>query len=132
MRKIEVSGAFITPDITPAMPTSVNETTETSQSKNALHSRAIEAPVNAPTNSDGAKVPPTPPADTEPVFLPATPSLSPDLPSASFPAFHRPPVKTPGEFYYGSDEAELGNGIAALAVIILSIITFFLILHKRK
>jgi len=62
MRKIEVSGAFITPDITPAMPTSVNETTETSQSKNALHSRAIEAPVNAPTNSDGAKVPPTPPA----------------------------------------------------------------------
>ena len=28
MRKIEVSGAFITPDMTPAMPTSVNETTE--------------------------------------------------------------------------------------------------------
>ena len=79
MRKIEVSGAFITPDITPAMPTSVNEAIERCQpnsalkssatmapekapTKSALHSRAIEAPVNAPTNSDGAKVPPTPPA----------------------------------------------------------------------
>ena len=48
--------------MTPAMPTSVNETIDTSQSKKALHSRAIDAPVNAPTNSDGANVPPTPPA----------------------------------------------------------------------
>ncbi len=94
-------------------------------------SEAIDFEITEITDASPS-FPPTPPADTEPVFLPATPSLSPDLPSASFPAFHRPPVKTPGEFYYGSDEAELGNGIAALAVIILSIITFFLILHKRK
>ena len=40
----------------------MNETIDTSQSKKALHSRAIDAPVNAPTNSDGANVPPTPPA----------------------------------------------------------------------
>ena len=62
MRKIEVSGAFITPDMTPAMPTSVNETTETSHWKSMLQTSASVAPVNAPTNSDGAKVPPTPPA----------------------------------------------------------------------
>ena len=62
MRKIEVSGAFITPDITPAMPTRVNETTETSQWKSMLQRSASVAPVKAPTNSDGAKVPPTPPA----------------------------------------------------------------------
>ncbi len=48
--------------MTPAMPTSVNETTDTSQSNSVLHTSASEAPVNAPTNSDGANVPPTPPA----------------------------------------------------------------------
>ena len=62
MRKMEVSGAFITPAITPAMPTSVNETSETCQSKSRLQSSASSAPVKAPTKSDGAKVPPTPPA----------------------------------------------------------------------
>lgn len=44
------------------MPTSVNETTDTSQWKSMLHTSARVAPVKAPTNSDGANVPPTPPA----------------------------------------------------------------------
>ena len=62
MRKIEVSGAFITPVITPAMPTSVNEAMGTFHPKRALQTSASDAPVKAPTKSDGAKVPPTPPA----------------------------------------------------------------------
>ena len=62
MRKIEVSGAFMTPDMTPAMPTSVNETIDTSHPNSVLQTSASEAPVKAPTNSDGANVPPTPPA----------------------------------------------------------------------
>ena len=57
-----MSGAFITPDMTPAMPTSVNETIDTSHPNSVLHTSASEAPVKAPTNSDGANVPPTPPA----------------------------------------------------------------------
>ena len=62
MRKIEVSGAFITPAITPAMPTSVNDTSERCQPKMRLKIRAVTAPRKAPTKSDGANVPPTPPA----------------------------------------------------------------------
>ncbi len=62
MRKIEVSGAFITPAMTPAIPTNVNDTSGTSQWNKALQISATLAPVNPPTNSDGAKVPPTPPA----------------------------------------------------------------------
>ena len=59
---MEVKGAFITPDITPDIPTNVNAAIETSQSKQMLQKIAIAAPVNAPTKSDGANVPPTPPA----------------------------------------------------------------------
>ncbi len=44
------------------MPTSVNDTSDTCQSKSALHVSASAAPVKAPTKSDGANVPPTPPA----------------------------------------------------------------------
>ena len=62
MRNIDVSGAFITPAMTPAMPTSVNDTTEMFQSRKVLHASATIAPIKAPTKSDGAKVPPTPPA----------------------------------------------------------------------
>ena len=58
---MEVSGAFITPDMTPAMPTSVNDTMGTSQWNSALQTSASVAPVNPPTNNDGANVPPTPP-----------------------------------------------------------------------
>ena len=48
--------------MTPAIPTSVNETIDTSQWNSALHASARVAPVKAPTNSDGANVPPMPPA----------------------------------------------------------------------
>ena len=62
MRKMEVSGAFITPAITPAIPTSVKEAIGTCQSNRALQISASAAPVKAPTKSEGANVPPTPPA----------------------------------------------------------------------
>ena len=52
----------MTPDMTPAMPTSVNDTSERCQPKARLHTRAVTAPRKAPTKSDGANVPPTPPA----------------------------------------------------------------------
>ncbi len=52
----------MTPAMTPAIPTSVNDTSDTCQSNSALHVSARAAPVKAPTNSDGANVPPTPPA----------------------------------------------------------------------
>ena len=44
------------------MPTSVNEAIERCQPNSALKSSATMAPEKAPTKSDGAKVPPTPPA----------------------------------------------------------------------
>ena len=44
------------------MPTSVKDTIEMFQWNRMLQTRARDAPVKAPTNSDGAKVPPTPPA----------------------------------------------------------------------
>ena len=44
------------------MPTNVKEAIGTSRSNNALQINANAAPVKAPTKSDGANVPPTPPA----------------------------------------------------------------------
>ncbi len=62
IKKIDVSGAFITPDITPDIPTSVNDTIERFHPKSRLQLIANVAPINAPMKSDGANVPPIPPA----------------------------------------------------------------------
>ena len=62
VRKIAISGACMTPAMTPAMPISEKFLSEMAVSKpRALEQRANTKPVMAPTKSDGAKVPPTPP-----------------------------------------------------------------------
>ena len=60
IRNIPVSGACITPDISPAIPTSA-KLANGSWHPAALRSIATTYPLNAPTNNEGANIPPTPP-----------------------------------------------------------------------
>ena len=61
IRKIPVSGACITPDIRPAIPTSAKFDSGTIK-PHIFMIRAVTNPTMAPMKSEGAKIPPTPPA----------------------------------------------------------------------
>ena len=63
MRKTPVNGACITPDITPAIPNSVAFSTgKKGPNSYRFHRLPKRNPTKAPMNSDGANVPPHPPA----------------------------------------------------------------------
>ena len=63
IKNTDVNGIFITPDKTPAIPTTVKFITFKFVKPDAFKPVAIKKPNNPPINKDGAKMPPLPPDD---------------------------------------------------------------------